>query len=80
MGGRSRRDRAAIAARRRELGLRKLDLDHASGLQSGYTGKIEAGVRRLMAATGRMPVVCAHSMGGLALRRRRAITSTDSLS
>jgi hypothetical protein len=39
--------RAAIAARRRQLGLRQLDLDEKSSLQSGYSGKVEAGVRHL---------------------------------
>jgi hypothetical protein len=39
--------REAIAARRRQLGLRQLDLDEKSGLMSGYVGKIEANVRKL---------------------------------
>ena len=39
--------RASIAARRRALGMRQLEVDEKSGLQSGYAGKIEAGVRRL---------------------------------
>jgi hypothetical protein len=37
----------ALAARRRQLGLRQLDLDEKSGLQSGYSGKIEANIRKL---------------------------------
>jgi hypothetical protein len=37
----------AFAARRRQLGLRQLDLDQASSLQSGYCGKIESQTRRL---------------------------------
>jgi hypothetical protein len=37
----------ALAARRRQLGLRQLDLDEKSGLQSGYAGKVEAGIRKL---------------------------------
>jgi hypothetical protein len=37
----------ALAARRRSLGLRQLDLDEKSGLMSGYSGKIEAGIRKL---------------------------------
>jgi len=37
----------ALAVRRRSLGLRQLDVDEKSGLQSGYVGKIEAGVRHL---------------------------------
>ena len=43
-------------------------LEPAFGSIDDYADEIEAGVRRLMAATGRMPAVCAHSMGGLALR------------
>jgi transcriptional regulator with XRE-family HTH domain len=38
---------SALSARRRSLGLRQLELDERSGLQSGYSGKIEIGVRRL---------------------------------
>jgi hypothetical protein len=37
----------ALAARRRQLGLRQLDLDEKAGLMSGYSGKIEAGIRKL---------------------------------
>lgn len=37
----------ALAARRRQLGLRQLEADEKSGLQSGYVGKIECGVRKL---------------------------------
>jgi hypothetical protein len=43
-------------------------LEPAFGSIDAYADEIEAGVRRLLALTGRMPVVCAHSMGGLALR------------
>lgn len=39
--------RQAIAARRRSLGLRQIDADQLSSLQSGYFGKIEAGMRHL---------------------------------
>jgi hypothetical protein len=38
---------SALAARRRQLGLRQLDADEKSGLQSGYFGKIECGARKL---------------------------------
>jgi hypothetical protein len=38
---------SALAARRRQLGLRQLEADHLSGCQPGYQGKIEVGVRRL---------------------------------
>ncbi|MFT7776816.1 esterase/lipase family protein [Roseateles sp.] len=43
-------------------------LEPAFGSIDAYADEIEAGVRRLKALTGRMPVLCAHSMGGLALR------------
>ncbi|MGY0196934.1 esterase/lipase family protein [Leptothrix sp. BB-4] len=33
-----------------------------------YAPQVEAGVQRLMEATGRMPLIVAHSMGGLAVR------------
>ena len=32
---------SAIAARRRQLGLRQLELDQKAGLASGYSGKLE---------------------------------------
>jgi hypothetical protein len=37
--------REVFAARRRELGLRQLELDDLAGVQSGYVGKCEAAVR-----------------------------------
>jgi hypothetical protein len=37
--------RALISARRRELGLRQLEVDDLAGLQGGYTGKLECGDR-----------------------------------
>lgn len=43
-------------------------LEPAFGSIDDYADEIEAGVQRLRALTGRMPVLCAHSMGGLALR------------
>ena len=43
-------------------------LEPAFGSIDAYADEIEAGVRRLEALTGRMPVLVAHSMGGLALR------------
>lgn len=43
-------------------------LEPAFGSIDAYAGEIEAGVQRLKAHTGRMPILCAHSMGGLALR------------
>jgi transcriptional regulator with XRE-family HTH domain len=39
--------RAALASRRRALGLRQLDLDELAGTQTGYVSKIEAGIRHL---------------------------------
>ena len=43
-------------------------LEPAFGNIDAYADEIEAGVQRLKALTGHMPVLCAHSMGGLALR------------
>jgi triacylglycerol lipase len=43
-------------------------LEPAFGSIDAYADEIEAGVRQLKSHTGRMPVLCAHSMGGLALR------------
>jgi hypothetical protein len=43
-------------------------LEPAFGSIDAYADEIEAGVQRLKSLTGRMPLLCAHSMGGLALR------------
>lgn len=43
-------------------------MEPAFGSIDAYADEIEAGVQALKALTGRMPVLCAHSMGGLALR------------
>ncbi len=43
-------------------------LEPAFGSIDAYADDIEAGVQTLKALTGRMPLLCAHSMGGLALR------------
>lgn len=43
-------------------------LEPAFGSIDDYADAIEAAVRRLEALSGHMPVLCAHSMGGLALR------------
>ncbi|MEO6281323.1 alpha/beta fold hydrolase [Roseateles sp.] len=43
-------------------------MEPAFGSIDAYADEIEAGVRKLEALTGRTPVLCAHSMGGLALR------------
>jgi hypothetical protein len=39
--------RSAIAARRRQLGLCQRDADEICGIQPGYLGKIEKGIRKL---------------------------------
>ena len=39
--------RAALAARRKALGLSQLALDEIAGVHTGYTGKIECGARHL---------------------------------
>jgi len=39
--------RALVASRRRELGLSQLAVDEMAGVQSGYTAKIECGLRRV---------------------------------
>jgi triacylglycerol lipase len=46
-----------------------VNLEPVFGSIDEYVGIIEAAVQRLHGATGRPPVVVAHSMGGLALRR-----------
>jgi hypothetical protein len=43
-------------------------LEPAFGSIDAYADEIEAGVQQLKRLTGRMPLLCAHSMGGLALR------------
>ena len=43
-------------------------LEPAFGSIDAYADEIEAGVQKLKGLTGRMPLLCAHSMGGLALR------------
>ncbi|MFG6441965.1 esterase/lipase family protein [Roseateles sp. LKC17W] len=43
-------------------------LEPAFGSIDTYADEIEAGVQQLKRLTGRMPLLCAHSMGGLALR------------
>ena len=49
-----------------------VDLEPVFGSIDAYTARIEEGMARLEAATGRPPLAVAHSMGGLALRRWRA--------
>ena len=43
-------------------------MEPAFGSIDAYADEIEAGVQTLQALTGRTPVLCAHSMGGLAVR------------
>lgn len=43
-------------------------MEPAFGSIDDYADGIESGVRELTGLTGRMPLLCAHSMGGLALR------------
>ncbi|MGM9485335.1 esterase/lipase family protein [Roseateles sp. NT4] len=43
-------------------------LEPAFGSIDAYADEIEAGVQKLKGHTGRMPVLCAHSMGGIVLR------------
>ena len=52
----------ACVARRRELGLTQLQVDAAAGIQDGYCGKWEAGVKGL----GRMSLGCI--LGALRLK------------
>jgi triacylglycerol lipase len=46
-----------------------VNLEPVFGSIDDYVSRIEAGMRRVEACTGLPPVVVAHSMGGLALRR-----------
>jgi predicted alpha/beta hydrolase family esterase len=46
-----------------------LTLEPAFGSIDAYIAQIDAAVQRLRAATGAAPVIVAHSMGGLAVRR-----------
>jgi triacylglycerol lipase len=58
--------------RQRDVPFVAVNLEPVFGSIDDYVAVIEAGVQRLHAATGRAPIVVAHSMGGLALRRWRA--------
>ena len=49
-----------------------VDLEPPFGSIDAYASVIEAAVEKLRAATGQLPVVVAHSMGGLAVRAWRA--------
>jgi hypothetical protein len=53
---------AALKLRRQQMGMTQLDLDDLAGLQSGYTGKIEAGIKGL----AHMSLDCI--LGGLRVR------------
>ena len=50
-----------------------VNLEPVFGSIDDYAAIVEAGVARLEAATGLPPLVVAHSMGGLALRRWRSL-------
>jgi hypothetical protein len=54
-----------MRARRVELGIAQRALDHVSGLQEGYTGKLECGARRL----GPCASLCCSRRWDWALRR-----------
>lgn len=60
--------RAAFVARRRELGMTQLECDARAGLQDGYTGKWEAGIKGL----GRVSLGCLLGALGLRLMVSRA--------
>lgn len=60
----------ALAARRRQLGLRQLEVDELSSLPSGYQGKIEACCRSLGKLS--LPMVLAALDCDLYLAPRRA--------
>jgi hypothetical protein len=72
--------RAALAARRRSLGLRQLEADEKSGLQSGYVGKIGAGTRKLgdlSLPTGTAPIEPAEPRTGSAGRVRHLLLTGE---
>ncbi len=54
-----------------------VNLEPVFGSIDDYVSRIEAGVRQVESSTGLAPVVVAHSMGGLALRRWWAEQSDD---
>jgi len=60
----------ALAARRRQLGLRQLEVDELSSLPSGYQGKIEACCRSLGKLS--LPMILAALDCDLYLGPRRA--------
>lgn len=64
---------AVMTARRIELGLSQIDIDDAAGLQGGYTGKIEAGIKNIgfKSLPGLLGAL------GLVLRCERASCSLD---
>lgn len=55
--------RAAVASRRRQLGMTQLELDAMSGVPAGYTGKLEVGLRNF----GDMSLSCVLQTLGLVL-------------
>jgi hypothetical protein len=67
--------RSAIAARRRQLGLRQLEADEKSGLMTGYFGKIECGLRKLGDIS--LPNVLAALDADLYLAPRTAVSPVE---
>lgn len=55
--------------RAREVPFVAVNLEPVFGSIDEYVGLLDQAVRRLAAATGEAPVIVAHSMGGLAVRR-----------
>ena len=55
--------------RERDVPCIAVNLEPVFGPIDDYSAVVEAGVRRLLQATGLPPVIVAHSMGGLAVRR-----------
>lgn len=55
--------------RRRGVPFVAIDLEPVFGSIDEYAPRIDAAVRRMAEATGRPPLIVAHSMGGLAVRR-----------
>jgi len=68
-----------LMARLRRLGVPfvAVNLEPVFGSIDAYASIIDAAVRRIEAATGRPPVIVAHSMGGLAARAWLAVHEGD---
>jgi transcriptional regulator with XRE-family HTH domain len=68
--------RQLVAARRKELGLRQLEVDEMAGVQSGYTGKLECGDRHF----GDMSLGAILGALGMSLVGMRSTTPHENLS